>query len=160
MEHDPEGHKRLQVHKHSRDVEPEVEVDRVLVARENDGGPAPLEWRDVEMPVEAPVESASVKRGSDAVANTEERARLRLRAEGKRGQKHDMQDELEPQANSQARLEPRRGQKRESTQPLPDLEEEVTSTVPVASAPAPIQGGSSSSADVLFQFSRGYEREC
>ena len=120
----------------------------MLVARENDGGPAPLKWRDVEMPVEAPVESASVKRGSDAVANTEERARLRLRAEGKRGQKHDMQDELEPQTNSKASLEPRRGQKRESTQPLPDLEEEVTSTVPVASAPAPIQGGSSSSADV------------
>ena len=58
--------------------------------------------------------------------------RLRLRAEGKKSPE----------------LEPRRGQKRESTHPLPDLEEEVTSTVPVESGPAPIQGGSSSSADV------------
>ena len=32
------------------------------------------------------VESASVKRGSDAVADNEERARLRLRSGGKRGQ--------------------------------------------------------------------------
>ena len=89
------------------------------------------------MLVEAPAASASVKRGSDAAADNEERARLRLRAEGKRGQKHDMQDVLEPQAK--ARPEPRRGQKRESTQPLPDLEEEVTLTVPVASGSAPIQ---------------------
>ena len=51
-------------------------------------------------------------------AVAEERARLRLRAEGKRGQKHDMQDVLEPQAKTKARLEPRRGQKRESTQPF------------------------------------------
>ena len=80
-----------------------------------------------------------MKRGSDAVAENEERARLRLRAEGKRGQKHDMQDVLEPQAKKRARLEPWRGQKRDSTQPLPDLVEEVAST---------IQGGSSSSADV------------
>ena len=36
------------------------------------------------MSVEALAESASVKRGSDAVADNEERARLRLRAEGKR----------------------------------------------------------------------------
>ena len=40
------------------------------------------------MLVEATVESASVKRGSDAAADIEERARLRLRAEGKRGHKH------------------------------------------------------------------------
>ena len=86
----------------------------------------------VEMQVEAPAESASVKRGSDAVADTEERARLRLRAD-------DMQDVLEPQAKTRARLERRRGQKRESTQPLAELEEEVTPT---------IQGGASSSADV------------
>ena len=55
--------------------------------------------RDVGMLVEA-LESASVKRGSDAVADSEERARLRLRVEGKRGQKHDMQDVLEPQATT------------------------------------------------------------
>ena len=84
-------------------------------------------------------ESASVRRGSDAVANNEERARLRLRAEGKGGQKRDTQDVLEPQAKTRAWLESRRSPKRESTQPLPELEEEVTST---------IQGGSSSSADV------------
>ena len=45
-------------------------------------------------------ESASVKRGSDAVANNEERARLRLRAEGKGGQKRDTQDVLGPQAKT------------------------------------------------------------
>ena len=66
----------------------------------------------------------------------------------KRGQKHDMQDVLEPQTKTKARLEPKRGQKRESTQPLPDLEEDVTSTVPVVSGSAPIQGGSSSSTNV------------
>ena len=76
-------------------------------------------------------ESASVKRESDAVADKEERARLRLGSEGKRGQKHDVQDVLEPQATTKARLEP--------TQPLPDLEEEVTSTVPAASGSAPIR---------------------
>ena len=65
------------------------------------------------------MKSASVKRGSEAVADNEERPRLRLRAERKRGQ-----------------------------QPLPDLEEEVTSTVLVESGSAPTQGGSSSSADV------------
>ena len=102
----------------------------------------------MEMPVEALVESASAKRGSDDVADNEERARLRLRAEGQRSQKHDMQDVLETQAKTRARLEPRRGQKRESTQPLPDLEEEVMSSVPVESGSAPIQGGLSSSADV------------
>ena len=72
--------------------------------------------KDVEMMVEVCGESASVK------------ARLRLRAEGKRGQQHDMQDVLEPQAKKKARLEPRRGQKRGSTQPLPDVEEEVENT--------------------------------
>ena len=100
------------------------------------------------MMVEAPVETASAKRGSDAVADNEERAQ-RLRAEGKRSQKHDMQDVLEPHAKTSARLQPRRGQKRERTQPHPDLEEEVTSTVPVESGSAPIPGGLSWSADVL-----------
>ena len=84
MEHGSEGHDRLQVHRRRRDVEPEVEVDRALVARGHEGGPAPLQRQDVEMRVGAPVESASVNRGSDAVADNEERARLRLRAEGKR----------------------------------------------------------------------------
>ena len=70
-EHDPEGH------------------ERALVARENETDPAPKERLDVEMPAEELVGSASVKHGSDAVADNEERAPLRLRAEGKRGQKHD-----------------------------------------------------------------------
>ena len=109
--------------------------------------------QDVEMPVEAPVESASVKRRSHAAADNEERARLRLRAECKRGQKHEKSDVLEPQAKTKARSEPRRGQKRESTQPLPDLQEEVTSTVLVTIGPPPNQGGSSSSADVVVNSS-------
>ena len=54
----------------------EVEVDRGPVARENKGDRAPLERQDVELLVEPPVECASVKRGSDAVAYNEERARL------------------------------------------------------------------------------------
>ena len=61
------------------------------------------------MLVEAPAESASVNRGSEAVADSEERARLRLRAECKRGEKHDTQDGLEPYAKTKARLEPREG---------------------------------------------------
>ena len=112
------------------------------------------------MLVEALVETASAKRGSDVAADNEERARLRFRAEGKRSQKHDMQDVLEPQAKTRARLQPRRGQKRERTQPHPDLEEEVTSTVPVESGSAPIPGGFSSSADVLGLLFCGHEREC
>ena len=56
-----------------------------------------------------------MKRGAHAVADNEERARLRLRADGERGQKHDMQDVLESQAKTKATPEPRRGQKREST---------------------------------------------
>ena len=63
-----------------------------------------LEQQDVEMPVEVCGEPASVKRGADAVADSEERARLRPRAEGKRGQKHDTQDVVEPQAWTKARL--------------------------------------------------------
>ena len=83
MEHDHEGRERLQIPKRIRDVEPEVELHHALVARENEGDPAPVEQQDVEMPVETPVESASVRRGSDAVDDNEERACLRLRAEGK-----------------------------------------------------------------------------
>ena len=96
--------------------------------------PALLEQQDVAMLVDVSGESTFVKRGAVAVADDEERARLRRKSEGKRGQKHDMRDILEPQAKTKARLEPRRGQKRESTQPLRDLVEEVehaTSTVPV-----------------------------
>ena len=116
----PEGHVLLQVHERRRDAKPEVEVDQASVAIENEGGPAPLERQDVEMPVEA---VCVCECGSNAVADNEERARLRLRAEGKRGQKHDVQDVLEFQAKTNARLEPRSGQKRESTQTLPDQEE-------------------------------------
>ena len=104
-------------------MEREIEANRAPVAGESDGDPA------------------------DAVADNEERHRLRLRAEGKRGQQHDIQDERETQAKTRGRLEPRRGPKRESTQHLPDLEEEVSSTVPVESGSAPIQGGSTLGAD-------------
>ena len=34
IEHDPEGHERLQVHKRRRDVEHAVEVDRVPLEKE------------------------------------------------------------------------------------------------------------------------------
>ena len=54
------------------------------------------------------------------------------------GQKHDIQDVLEHQAKRKALLVLGRSQKRESTQPFPDLEEEVTSTVLAASGSAPI----------------------
>ena len=66
----------------------------------------------------------------------------------KRGQKHDIQDVLEPQAKTSGRLEFRRGHKCECAQPLPYPEEEVTSTVLIESCSAPTQVGSSSSADV------------
>ena len=56
------------------------------------------------------------------------RARLRLKSEGKLGQKHDMKDILEPPAKTRDRLEPRRGQTRESTQPFLDLKEKVENT--------------------------------
>ena len=79
--HYPEGHERLQVHKRRRDAEPELQGDQAKVGREDEGDPALLEEQDAEMPVE--VSSASVKRGADAVDDDEERARLRVRAEGK-----------------------------------------------------------------------------
>ena len=85
MEHDPEGYERLQVHKRRRDVKCEVEFDRGPVVRENEADPALVEQQYIEIPVGALVESASVKRGSCAVAESEERARLRLRAECQRG---------------------------------------------------------------------------
>ena len=92
MEHDPEGYESLQSHKRRRHVEPGIEANGAPVAMENEGLPAPRQQQDVEMPVEAPVESASVKRGAAAVADNEQRARLRLGAEGKRGQKDDVHD--------------------------------------------------------------------
>ena len=101
-------------------------------------------------------ESASVKRRADAVVDNEERVRLRLRAEGERGQTRDMQDVLENQAKTKARLEPRRGQKCESTQSLLDLEEEVentTLTVIVVCCSPPKQGSSSSSTHVFVDSS-------
>ena len=117
LEHDPEGHERLKFHKRRRDVEPEIEANRAPIGSENEGDPVLQEQREVEMPVEASVEFASVKRGSDAAADDEERARLRVRAEGKRGQEHERQDALEPQVKTRARLEPRRGRRAKA----PDL---------------------------------------
>ena len=86
--------------------------------------------------------SPRLKRGAAAEADDEERTRLRLKSEDKRGQKHDMKDFLEPQAKTRARLERRRGQKRETTQLLPDLEEEIentTLTALVVGGSAPIE---------------------
>ena len=60
----------------------------------------------LRMLVEVSSDSASVKRGADAVGDDEERARLRLRAEGQArpGTRHARR-----QAKTKARLEPRRG---------------------------------------------------
>ena len=79
VEHHPEGHERLQVHKRRRDAEPEVEGDRPLAVREDEADPAHQEQQDVEMPVEVSGESTTAKRGADAVADDEERPRLRLK---------------------------------------------------------------------------------
>ena len=97
-------HELFQVHKRRRDVEPEVEVDRTPGVREDEGDPAPLGQQDVEMPVETIGEFASVKRGAEAVLDNEEGGRLRPRAKGKRGQKHDVQDVLEPQAKTKTKV--------------------------------------------------------
>ena len=129
MEHDPEGDERLQAHKRRRDAEPETEANQASVARENEGEPAHQERQDVEMPVEALAESVSCETWIGPVSRQWRTCSLRLGAEGKRGLKHDAHDVLEPQAETRARSEPRRGQKRESTQPLPELAEEVTSTI-------------------------------
>ena len=75
---------------------------------ENADDPAPLEEKDVPMPSAGSGEFTSVKRGAVAVADAEERARLRLRSEGKRGQNHDIEDTLEPKAKTEARQEFRR----------------------------------------------------
>ena len=62
------------------------------------------------MPTAMPDESTSVKRGAVAEADEEERARLRRKSEGKRGQQSDMTDILERQAKTRARLEPKKPQ--------------------------------------------------
>ena len=95
-----------------------------------------------------------MKRGSDAVADKEERARFcdsGLRAKEARNTTNKTY--WNPRPRRGPGLEPRRGQKRESTQHLPDLEEEVVNAVPVKSGSAPILGGSSSSADNLVNSS-------
>ena len=58
-------------------MEPETGANGAAVARENEGDPTPQERQGVEIPAEALVESASMRRGSDAVVENEERARLR-----------------------------------------------------------------------------------
>ena len=71
MEHDPEGHERLQVHKRKRDVKPEVEEAWAPVVRENAGNTAPLEQQDFATPTAMSDESTSVKRGTVAEADDE-----------------------------------------------------------------------------------------
>ena len=107
MGHEPEGHERSQVHRRRRDVEPEVEVDWAPVATEKKGDPALVEQQDVEMPVETPVESASVKSGSDVVADNEERAEPRA----------DEARNTIYKTTTKARLEPRRIQKKKHATP-------------------------------------------
>ena len=78
-----------------------------------------------------------MKRGSDAVADKEERARFcdsGLRAKEARNTTYKTY--WNPRPRRGPGLEPRRGQKRESTQHLPDLEEEVVKTVPAKSGSA------------------------
>ena len=87
---------RQQSHTRRRDVELEVEEAQAPVVRENAGDPAPLEQQDVAMPTAISGESTSVKCGAVAKADDEERARLRLRFEGKRSQKHDMEVTMAP----------------------------------------------------------------
>ena len=74
------------VHRRKRDVQPEVEGDQAPVVRENAGHPA--------FPEKQNADAHGGTCCTDAVLD--ERDRLRLRAEGKRGQKHDMEDVLEP----------------------------------------------------------------
>ena len=78
MEHDPERHERLQLHKRRQDAEREVEGARAPVVREIAGDPALLAQHDVEMLVEVSGESASVTCGADVAADIKGRARLRL----------------------------------------------------------------------------------
>ena len=78
MEHDHEGHERLFCKFTHADETWNLRWERTRhrSQEKNDCDPAPQERQDVDMPVKAPVESASVKRGSDVVADKEERARL------------------------------------------------------------------------------------
>ena len=63
MEHDPEGHERLQVHKCRRDVALEVGDAQAPVVAERADDPAPLEQRHVVLLAAVSTESTSVKRG-------------------------------------------------------------------------------------------------
>ena len=47
-----------------------------------------------------------MKREADAVTDNGERARLRLKTEGKRDQKHETHDVFDPQVRMKVRLEP------------------------------------------------------
>ena len=48
MKYDPESQKRLQVHKRRRDADPEIEGDRSLIVKDDEGHPALLEQRVCE----------------------------------------------------------------------------------------------------------------
>ena len=73
----------------------EIDVGTTPVARQNEGDPALVEQQDVEMQVESFL--------NPRLSNVDRMmARLRLEAEGKRGQKPDIQDVLELQAKTKA----------------------------------------------------------
>ena len=114
MEHDPEGHERLQVPKCRRDVEPEIEPNWVLVAGENEVDPL-LQERQEEVLAEAPVESASVKHGSSAVSDNEERACGQKRPETR----YTRRAGTPGQGEGQARAEERSEARKHTTSPRP-----------------------------------------
>ena len=82
------------------------------------------------------------------MAVDEGNARSRHKSEALQCVKHGLEDIPEPEAK--ARPEPKREQKRESTQPFPEVEEEVegpTSTIPGLTVE---HGGSSSRANLQY----------
>ena len=103
-----------------------------------------LERQDVEMLVEASVEFASVKRGSEAAVDNEERVRVRLQVEEKEARNMICETYWN-----------HRPTRRPGAQHQPDLEEDVTSTVPVSSC-----RGVRARVCRSCQFFCGYEREC
>ena len=109
----------------------EVEVDRAPVAKENDGDPAPLRTgNDVEMPAGNTCRVRVCGHVEWMLLLTTKNV-LVCDSELKANEASSTTCKMfwNPRPRPNVRLEPRRGQKRESTQPIPDLEEEVTSTV-------------------------------
>ena len=121
VDYDPGGQERVQAHQRKREVESEPDGAQAATAAERVGGlggPTPLKQQDIATPAAVPAEPTSVKRGAAAVAPDGGNARLRHKSEVPRGVKHGMGDTPPGQR-------PKGGKKSESTQPLPELQEEV-----------------------------------